>query len=258
MAKICAGPRFPAGCPYYVSWDAHVVLGSDWINVYGGNYSVAGGQWRRLGEAFIYPDAMVAQGYKGYNNEYFRSYGAVKLNPRSGGGYTLYGLGGMWGAAEGKTQAEPDEFPFFYIWSPKEGKATTTDIRFNFGGHLANTDYYLNFGSRCGGLPDFSIVSCSPPRYLGTASPPPPPPKKKMQCCDCNTIATIVENQSIVQLRAQEKLVENLKDHIDKRALEIIIKDLEHLKALDFEQFLKAILQRVNESEANLWNGVKR
>jgi bacterioferritin (cytochrome b1) len=77
-------------------------------------------------------------------------------------------------------------------------------------------------------------------------------------CCDCNTIATIVENQAIAQLRAQEKLVENLKDHIDKRALEIIIKDLEHLKALDFEQFLKAILQRVNESEANSWNGVPR
>jgi hypothetical protein len=94
--------------------------------------------------------------------------------------------------------------------------------------------------------------------FLGTAAPPPPPPKKKMQCCDCNTIATIVENQSLAQLRAQEKLVENLKDHIDQRALEIIIKDLEHLKALDFEQFLKAILQRINESEANLWNGVPR
>jgi|GEM_PF-7095916 len=108
-----------------------------------------------------------------------------------------------------------------------------------------------------------------PPRrilYLGTASPPPPlprsfppsHPRKKMQCCSCNDVATIVENQSILQLRAQEKLFENFKDHIDKRALEIIIKDLEHLKALDFEQFLKAILQRVNEIEANLWNGAPR
>jgi len=95
-------------------------------------------------------------------------------------------------------------------------------------------------------------------KYLGNASPPPPPPRKKMSCCDCNTIATIVENQSILQIRAQEKLVENLKDHIDKRAVEIIIKDLEHLKALDFEEFLKALMQRINESEANLWNGVQQ
>ncbi len=79
-----------------------------------------------------------------------------------------------------------------------------------------------------------------------------------MSCCDCNTIATIVENNSIAQLRAQEKLVENLKDHIDKRALEIIIKDLQHLKALDFEQFLKVILQRINESESNIWNGINQ
>jgi translation elongation factor EF-Ts len=77
-------------------------------------------------------------------------------------------------------------------------------------------------------------------------------------CCDCNTIASIVEKQSIAQLVAQQKLFEDLKDHIDKRALEIIIKDLEHLKALDFEQFLKAIMQRINESEANLWNGAPR
>jgi hypothetical protein len=101
----------------------------------------------------------------------------------------------------------------------------------------------------------------SPIIYRGNGSSP-PPRKKMSNCCDCNTIATIVESQSIAQLRAQlraqEKLVESLKDHIDKRALEIIIKDLEHLKALDFEQFLKAILQRVNESEANLWNGVQR
>ena len=112
---------------------------------------------------------------------------------------------------------------------------------------------------------EFGICQCpdgsTPPPlltrriYFGNASPPPPPPRKKMQCCDCNTIATIVENQSIAQLAAEQKLFEDLKDHIDKRALEIIIKDLEHLKALDFEQFLRAIMQRINESESNLWNG---
>jgi|SRR5687768_1789844 len=105
------------------------------------------------------------------------------------------------------------------------------------------------------------LISCDDPppfEYLGSGSPPPPPPpprKRMSNCCDCNTIASIVENQSIVQLVAQQKLFEDLKDHIDKRALEIIIKDLEHLKALDFEQFLRAIMQRINESESNLWNG---
>jgi len=79
-----------------------------------------------------------------------------------------------------------------------------------------------------------------------------------MSCCSCNDVATIVENQGITQLEAQKKLVENLKDHIDKRALEIIIKDLEHLKALDFEEFIKMLLRRINESESNIWNGIKQ
>jgi len=110
--------------------------------------------------------------------------------------------------------------------------------------------------------PDLSTLSPSP-TYLGTAAPSPPSPllttpRKKMNCCDCNTIATIIENQSLAQLRAQEKLVESLKDHIDLRTLEIIKKDLEHLKALDFEEFLKVILKRINESESNLWNGAPR
>lgn len=263
MSNICAGPRPPAGCPYYVTWDANVLLADDWINVYGGGYSVGGPEWRRLGEAFIYPSSMVAQGYQGYNKEYFKSYNSLKLNPSNGGGYTLTGYGGMWGRAGGKSQADPDETFFYFIWSPT-GKVTTTGIRFQLGGPPenwtdANREYYTNFGERCGGDPDFQTVSCDPPRYLGNASPPPPPPRrKKMSCCSCNDVATIVENQSILQLRAQEKLVENLKDHIDKRALEIIIKDVEHLKALDFEEFLKAIMQRINESEANLWNGVQQ
>lgn len=96
-----------------------------------------------------------------------------------------------------------------------------------------------------------------PKIYLGTAAPPPPPPKD-MDCCDCNTIATIVENQSVQQIRAQEQLIEQLKDHIDKRVLEIIHQDLEHLRALNFEDFLKAIIKRLNEVESNLWNGVQQ
>jgi len=104
---------------------------------------------------------------------------------------------------------------------------------------------------KCGASPP-------PPIYRGGGVPPPSNRRKEMQCCNCNDIATIVENQAIVQLRAQQKLVEDLKNHIDARALEIIIKNLEHLKALNFEDFLKVILNRINETESNLWNGINQ
>src|SRR6478672_5439298 len=94
-----------------------------------------------------------------------------------------------------------------------------------------------------------------PIKYLGIAAPPPP---KNMDCCTCNDIATIVEAKNYDQLLALQKLFEELKDHIDKRSLEIILKDLEHLRALDFEEFLKAVIKRINEVESNLWNGVKQ
>lgn len=251
MSRLCAGQRPTAGCPYYVSWDAFVVLGDDWINVYGGGYSVAGGTWQRLGEALIYPSSMIEQGYVGYDNSYYRSFGALKLNPRSGGGYTLTGFGGMWGREEGKNQAEPDEFPFFYIWSPEQGKVTTADIRFNFGGSLANTDYYINFGSRCGGFPKFSIVSCDPPVYLGTATPPPPPPKN-MNCCDCNTIATILAEQAIVEIRQHQAT----RDLIDRRTLDGLREINKMLQNMQINLDLKPVIDRLNQLEANLWNGL--
>jgi hypothetical protein len=105
------------------------------------------------------------------------------------------------------------------------------------------------------------LIECGnpspPPIYRGRGTPPPSPAKNRMSnCCDCNTIATIVEYQALAQVRAQQKLVEELKDHIDKRALEIIVKHLEHLQALDFEDALKFILNRINQSEANQWNGI--
>jgi hypothetical protein len=92
----------------------------------------------------------------------------------------------------------------------------------------------------------------------GTASPPPPPPPENMCGCDCNTIATIIESQFANQLANESKLFENLKDHIDQRVRELITIHQKQLEALDFEEALKFILARINESENNLWNGIKR
>lgn len=86
--------------------------------------------------------------------------------------------------------------------------------------------------------------------YLGTA-PPPPPPHKKMDCCDCNTIATIIESQMI----ARDKLFENIKDHIDQRIKEEIAAHGKQLEALEVD--LQPVIDRINESENNLWNGIK-
>ncbi len=87
--------------------------------------------------------------------------------------------------------------------------------------------------------------------YTGTASPPPPLPKN-MNCCDCNTIATIIESQ----MMARDKLFENLKDHIDQRIKEEITIHGKQLEALEVD--LQPVIDRINESENNLWNGIKR
>lgn len=84
--------------------------------------------------------------------------------------------------------------------------------------------------------------------YSGTAAPPPPPPKN-MNCCDCNTIATIIESQ----MMARDKLFENLKDHIDQRIKEEITIHGKQLEALEVD--LQPVIDRINEAESNLWNG---
>lgn len=141
-------------------------------------------------------------------------------------------------------------------------KSVSYDTEREGGGEKRiNQLFYNILGSNCASYNSpIPIPTPTPTKsklYLGTAAPPPPPPKD-MTCCDCNTIATIVENQSVQQIRAQEQLLEQLKDHIDKRVLEIIYKDLEHLKALNFEDFLKAIIKRLNEVESNIWNGINQ
>lgn len=87
--------------------------------------------------------------------------------------------------------------------------------------------------------------------YLGTAAPPPPPPKN-MNCCSCNTIASILESQ-LVQ---RDKLFENLKDHIDQRIKEEITIHGKQLESLEVD--LQPVIDRINLAENNLWNGPKQ
>lgn len=107
------------------------------------------------------------------------------------------------------------------------------------------------------GCPDRIPLSFSPTPspvltliYLGTASPPPPPPKN-MNCCDCNTIATIIADQMADQFR----LFESIKDHIDLRTKEEIQMFRKQLEALEID--LQPIIDRLNEVEKNLWNGIE-
>jgi hypothetical protein len=84
--------------------------------------------------------------------------------------------------------------------------------------------------------------------YKGTASPP-PPPGKKMCGCDCNTIATIIEER----LAAQNKPI---KDHIDQRTIEQLKAINKMLQGMTIDLDLQPVIDRINEVEANLWNGL--
>jgi hypothetical protein len=101
---------------------------------------------------------------------------------------------------------------------------------------------------------DFTFPATRPPPkiYLGSAAPPPPPPKN-MNCCDCNTIATIVEDKVLKSLKPS---VEDLKDHIDRRSEELAIIHQKQLEAQEID--LRPIVKRLNEVERNLWNGILR
>lgn len=127
----------------------------------------------------------------------------------------------------------------------------------NPGGDVNKVDVLIHTYSITGGTCDGNTLTPTPaptptPKiYLGTAAPPPPPPKKKMDCCDCNTISTIIEAQFINQLKP---LSENLKDHIDLRTKEEIQIHKKQLEALEVD--LQPIIDRINQAESNLWNGI--
>ncbi len=99
--------------------------------------------------------------------------------------------------------------------------------------------------SRCFSPPPSPSPS---PSLGGNASPPPPPGKQDMCGCDCNTIATIIEER----LASQNKPI---KDHIDQRTIEQLKAINKMLQGMAIDLDLQPVIDRLNELEANLWNG---
>lgn len=97
----------------------------------------------------------------------------------------------------------------------------------------------------------FSPQSASPSPSLGGNASPPPPPGKNMCGCDCNTIATIVEDKIY-------GLDEGIKSHIDQRTIEELKAVNKMLQGMQMNLDLKPVIDRLNQVEANLWNGVGR
>lgn len=100
--------------------------------------------------------------------------------------------------------------------------------------------------------PDLSTLDPNNILLLGTAAPPPPPPKD-MPCCDCNVIATIIAENAIAELKQHEAT----REHIDRRTIEGLREINKMLQGMNFSLNLQPIIDRLNELEANLWNGLK-
>jgi hypothetical protein len=121
-----------------------------------------------------------------------------------------------------------------------------------FNASLTNGYFY----GASSGYTIYSIVtqwqpSPSSSPYLGNGSSP--PLGKNKMCCDCNTIATIVEFKNLEFLAKLQKLFENVKDHVDQRTKEEVNIHAKQLESLELD--LQPILNRLNEAESNLWNG---
>lgn len=113
----------------------------------------------------------------------------------------------------------------------------------------SKTTYRIIY-STCGVPASTDFPSFSPTLiYLGTAAPP-PPPGKNMCGCDCNTIATIIEER----LAGQNKQV---KDHVDQRTIEQLKSINKMLQGMTIDLDLQPVIDRLNEVETNLWNGPK-
>lgn len=98
--------------------------------------------------------------------------------------------------------------------------------------------------------PDLSTLVPKRLPFYGAASPPPPPPPRKDMCgCDCNTIATIVESQVF-------GLDKGIKDHVDQRTIEELKAINKMLQGMKINLDLQPVIDRLNQVEANLWNGV--
>ena len=66
--------------------------------------------------------------------------------------------------------------------------------------------------------------------------------------CDCNTIATIIEDKIANQNKP-------IKDHIDQRTIEQLRAINKMLQGMEITLDLQPVIDRLNQVEANLWNG---
>lgn len=92
--------------------------------------------------------------------------------------------------------------------------------------------------------------------YNGGNAPPPPNNREKdcMCGCDCNDIATMMARQ----LAESHRQIESLKDFIQKTAIEQLELNQKQLQAISIDLDLQPVVNRINEVENNLWNGIKK
>lgn len=95
-------------------------------------------------------------------------------------------------------------------------------------------------------------------KYNGGNAPPPPRRKKECDCmdcgCSCNDIATMMARH----LAESNRQIESLKDFIQKTAIEQVNFNQKQLQAISIDLDLQPVVNRLNEVESNLWNGIKR
>lgn len=72
-------------------------------------------------------------------------------------------------------------------------------------------------------------------------------------CCPCDVIATMIERSMVEKARQSE----SVKDHIDRRTIEQLKSINKMLQGMTIDLDLQPVIDRLNEVEANLWNGPK-
>jgi hypothetical protein len=143
---------------------------------------------------------------------------------------------------------------WYYLYdtvTSEESYATLEDYRRSANEWGAFNDYFTidpATRSRC-----FSpSPSPSPsPSFGGNASPPPPPPRK-MCGCDCNTISSIMAEY----MAEKQRLLDAIKLHVDQRTIEQLQQINKMLQDMNIDLDLQPVIDRLNQVEANLWNGI--
>ncbi len=135
---------------------------------------------------------------------------------------------------------------------------TSGNIPVGSGSFVVTSEFQMQINKF---VPGVGFVStCEPSeggnnRDFSGGNAPPPPDKREKDCmcgCDCNDIATMIQRQ----LAEQAALFEGVKDHIDRRVKEEITAHGKQLEAMSLD--LQPMMDRLNQIESNLWNGIKQ